>query len=53
MVKEKLAENSEIMIFAISSVFERILLLLKRGMHWIGPGSKIGLDEKLSKYTET
>ena len=41
-----LAKNSEIIISAISSVFEGNLLLLKKGMHWFGPGSKIGLNEK-------
>ena len=48
-----LAENSEIVIFAIFLVFECNFLLLKKGMHWLGPGSKIGLNEKLGKFKET
>ena len=38
-------EISEIVIFAISSVFECNFVLLKKCMHWLGQGSKFGLNE--------
>ena len=38
-----------ILIFAICSVFE-FLNFIKKGMHWLGLGSKIGLHEKLGKF---
>ena len=50
--KKMFAENSEIIIFAIPAVFE-CNFLLKKGMHWLGPGSKIGHNEKLGKFKET
>ena len=29
-----------------------ILVLFKKGMHWLGLGSKIGPNEKKGKFTE-
>ena len=26
--------------------------MLKKGMHWLGPGSKMGLNEKLGNFKE-
>ena len=53
-----LAENSEIVILAISAVSGHIcsilmwFLLLNKGMHWLGPGSKIVFNEKWDKFKE-
>ena len=43
-----LAENSEFIIFAISSDF-----FLKKGMHGLDSGSKICVNEKLGRFKET
>ena len=33
--------------------FFNLIFFLKKGMHWLGPGSKIGLNEMLGKFKET
>ena len=33
-----LAENSEILMLAISSILEADFVKGKKGMHWLGPG---------------
>ena len=51
--KFSLAENSEIHIFAIFSVFKGHIFEEKKGRHWLGPGFKIGINEKFGKFMET
>ena len=49
--KLNLSENSEFIIFCcIFSIWIRFFLTVC--MHWIGSGSKIGLNEKLGKFYE-
>ena len=40
-----LAENSEIPIFTITSKLEGKKNLRKKGMHWLGQGTQIGINE--------
>ena len=47
------AENSEILIFAISLVYDLNFLLLKKRLALAWTGTKIGLNEKLGKFKET
>ena len=51
--KLSLVENSEILIFDISSVLEGKKMSTKKGMHRPGQGFKIGLNKNGSKFKKT
>ena len=42
-----------IYIFPIYSVFEFFKKIVKKCMHWLGPVSQIGLNDKLGKFKKT
>ena len=50
--KSFMAENSEIPILTISRKLEVYFFVLKKKIHWLGRGFKIGLDEKGGKIKE-
>ena len=47
-----LAEDSENPILTISKKFEVFCFVLKKIIHWLGQGFKVGLDEKGGKIKE-
>ena len=51
--KLSLVENSEILIFDISSVLEGKKMSTKKGMRWLGHGFKFGLNKNGSKLKKT